>query len=534
MDATAAQLKKAEPKQNRRRTTVDTLPLDQLLSGPDDLIVTPPEAAIVLRSNVRTMERQRTDGSGPPFIKLGGRVRYFFGDLRRHAAQQRRDNTSQDKRDHTGVVTTRRSRVPVMKYQAQFDGAVLRPFVSKTDAAHARRVEEEVERQRVQRDARRTLDAEERRRVDPPDILTLRELIARPDPVVEWRIEGWQPAGGRVLLAAMAKTGKTTLMNALVRSLVDGQPFLGRHRVEPVAGTVAILDTEMSSMQIRRWLQEVRISSDDRMIVAPLRGHVDALNLLDRDIFAKWVSWLRSGSVTYLILDCLRPVLDALGLDEHRDAGRFLVAFDALLREASIAEGVVVHHMGHSGERSRGDSRLRDWPDVEWRMVRQGEDQASPRYIAAYGRDVNIPESRLAFDPATRQLTIGDGSRRDAVIRAALEDVIAALTHAYEERVDGQEWRMSLRNLEDVGKERGHARSAIRAAVSSGLRKQLIVVEKGAKRASYHRLPSQCASAPECATSAPEHSERDSAPVRHPPIGRGAEHTREHSGTSTR
>ena len=98
-------------------------------------------------------------------------------------------------------------------------------------------------------------------------------------------------------------------------------------------------------MNARALLQQL---AREAMIVAPLRGHVDALNLLDRDIFAKWVSWLRSGSVTYLILDCLRPVLGALGLDELRDAGRFLVAFDALLREASIAEGVVVHHMSGS------------------------------------------------------------------------------------------------------------------------------------------------------------------------------------------
>ncbi len=27
---------------------------------------------------------------------------------------------------------------------------------------------------------------------------------------------------------------------------------------------------------------------------------------------------------------------------------------------------------GHINKRSRGDSRLRDWPDVEWRLVRQG------------------------------------------------------------------------------------------------------------------------------------------------------------------
>jgi hypothetical protein len=105
-------------------------------------------------------------------------------------------------------------------------------------------------------------------------------------------------------------------------------------------------------------------------------------------------------------------VLDALGLDEHRDAGRFLVALDSFLAEAKIPEALIVHHMGHSGERSRGDSRLRDWPDVERRLVREDDDPGSPRFITAYGRDVDVSESQLAYDPLTRHLTINGGSRR--------------------------------------------------------------------------------------------------------------------------
>jgi hypothetical protein len=59
------------------------------------------------------------------------------------------------------------------------------PFVSKVETSRARRLEDEVERQRVQRDARRILEAEERQTAAAPEIVTLRELLARPDPVVE-------------------------------------------------------------------------------------------------------------------------------------------------------------------------------------------------------------------------------------------------------------------------------------------------------------------------------------------------------------
>src|SRR5262249_17761281 len=125
----------------------------------------------------------------------------------------------------------------------------------------------------------------------------------------------------------------------------------------------------------------------------------------------------------------LRPILDALGLDESHEAGRWLVGFDALLRDAGIPEACVVHHMGHNGERSRGDSRLRDWPDVEWRLLRQdADDDASARYIAAYGRDVDVPEQQLSYDRTTRRLTIAGGSRRHVRTEGALQAVIDVIS----------------------------------------------------------------------------------------------------------
>jgi hypothetical protein len=84
------------------------------------------------------------------------------------------------------------------------------------------------------------------------------------------------------------------------------------------------------------------------------------------------------------------------------------VAFDALLRDVGpddrAADGMVVHHMGHAGERSRGDSRILDWPDASWKLVREDlDDPASPRYLSAFGRDVDVPEGATQLrraDPA--------------------------------------------------------------------------------------------------------------------------------------
>jgi hypothetical protein len=122
---------------------------------------------------------------------------------------------------------------------------------------------------------------------------------------------------------------------------------------------VAIIDTEMNRGQLRRWFQEQRIQHDERVLIEPLRGNAAAFDILQPEGRARWATRLRERNVDVLVLDCLRPVLDAHGLDEHRDAGRFLVAFDLLLREAGIGEAIVVHHMGARGTVPTAGTRTR-------------------------------------------------------------------------------------------------------------------------------------------------------------------------------
>jgi hypothetical protein len=103
-------------------------------------------------------------------------------------------------------------------------------------------------------------------------------------------------------------------------------------------------------------------------------GRVSSFDLLDREIRSQWAAHLKAMEPAIVLLDCLRPILDTLGLSEDKDAGRFLVAFDELLFEAEIANSMIVHHMGHVGERSRGDSRLLDWPTAIWKLVKKDPD----------------------------------------------------------------------------------------------------------------------------------------------------------------
>lgn len=252
---------------------------------------------------------------------------------------------------------------------------------------------------------------------DRPSLVSLTDFLAVPDEPVAYRVDGLWPKDGRIVLAAQNKSGKTTLTGNLIRSLVDGDLFLDAYDTETVR-RVVLLDDEMSPNMIRSWLRDQAITNTDAVDVVSLRGRLSTFDLLNPLIRSEWAQLL--GPADVLIFDCLRPALDSLGLSEDKDAGRFLVALDELCREAALSELLVVHHMGHSNERSRGDSRIEDWPDAKWKIIK---DENDDRFFSAFGRDVDHGESRLAFDPDTRRLSINGPGRKQLTV-GKIEDQI--------------------------------------------------------------------------------------------------------------
>jgi hypothetical protein len=339
---------------------------------------------------------------------------------------------------------------------------------------------------RAGREANRRLDAEERPQTVPPLVKSLDALLAEPDSPTRYIVDGLMPEGSRIVFAARKKAGKTTASNNLKRSLVDGEPFFGAFAVNtPVRGLVAI-DNELSEGMTRRWLRAQGIRNTASVVdVISLRGKVASFDLFDDRCRAYWARRLSDVGCDFLSLDCLRPVLDAFGLDENRDAGKFLTGFDALLVEAAIPNAVVMHHMGHSGERSRGDSSIEGWPDAVWSLVSDGDDQRAPRYFKAFGRDVDVPEGRLTFDPATRRLTYVSESRTDAKVEAAYVAVIEFLAeHA---RAEGLSQTAVEKGIDD------HTRAAVRSALAKSVERGAVATAKGDKRSTLHRIANPCA-----------------------------------------
>lgn len=304
-------------------------------------------------------------------------------------------------------------------------------------------VNDEARRIEVREAARDRVKAKKGKAIDLPPLVRLDTFLARPLDPITHRIAGLWPVGGRVLLAAQFKAGKTTLRDNVVRSLVDGLPFLGQFEVAPFDGSVVLIDFELDEHTLQRWLEDQGLTHATRVGVVSMKGYGSTFNILEPSLRSRWATALRAAQAAVLVIDCLRPIIDALGLSEDKDSGRVLLAIDELAREAGVREVLVVHHMGHSGERSRGDSRLRDWPDAEWKLVRDkdsndpaSEDPRGLRYFSAFGRDVDHPETGLGFDPTTRHLTIGDGagSRKQVAehrkVEQAIDLVLTALTES--------------------------------------------------------------------------------------------------------
>ena len=268
---------------------------------------------------------------------------------------------------------------------------------------------------------------------------SLTDFLAEIEDIEKYRVEGMWPAQGRVLLAAQAKAGKTTMVAAnLLPCLVDGGDFLGRCQVEKVARRVVYLNMEVGTRTMRQWLKDAGIIDTASVTVANLRGKASALSLTSEAGRKQFAAWLRDQDAEVVILDPLAPALASLGLDEssNADIATFFGWWSEALTMAGVVDDMVVHHAGHAGERSRGASRLLDEPDAIWTLTKDSdftessEDNplpASPtRYLSAYGRDVELPPEALKFDMGSRQLTL-TGLSRSAMGRNDVERAIIGL-----------------------------------------------------------------------------------------------------------
>jgi AAA domain len=333
----------------------------------------------------------------------------------------------------------------------------------------------------MRRDRAREILAEVRERTHPKppaDAGTVAELLARPEMDV-WRIERLLPGGGRMLFTAQRKTGKTTAVGNLARSLLTGAPFLGSFHTNPIRGRIVVLNYEVTGQTFARWMDDAGIPGD-RMYVLNLRGCANPLATeAGREELAATV---REVGGEILVVD---PFGRAYTGKDQNDAALitpWLVSLDRVAEQSGCAELILTAHAGWNGERTRGSSALEDWPDVIVTMTKDAE--TGQRYIKAEGRDVDIDEDRLDYHDNTRTYTLtGEGGKAGAAERRKLDVLVAALVDVVTRnpgmgvRAIARAWRE-----EGVAYTNGDEVRASREAVDRGL----VTIRGGANNARLH------------------------------------------------
>ncbi len=249
----------------------------------------------------------------------------------------------------------------------------------------------------------------------------LADELAIEEPPLPYTIAQLHPTGSNTLLAGKYKSGKSTLMLNLLRSLVDGKLFLGMYPVGRLTGKVAYWNGELTERQWRQWAREADLASPERA-AGPLHLRGFRLPLEVPAIQERAARWLSENEVELWILDPFAKVFDGEE-NSNTDVGRWCEAVDEIKRLAGVKDVVVVAHFGRQAlaegeEHVRGATRLDDWADNRWLLTK---DKEGVRYFEAEGRDSTVPSSMLGFRREDRYLGIAGGTRAEERVERGIQ-----------------------------------------------------------------------------------------------------------------
>ena len=199
-----------------------------------------------------------------------------------------------------------------------------------------------------------------------------------------------------------------------MKSLVDGEPFL--EMPTSFEGSVLYLNYELSEAKFRRWLRTLTITNTDRVIPWNLRGR--RLDILTPDGMDLLVRTSVEHAVQLVIID---PFARAFIGDENSntDVGAYLEALDEFKLRANVSDSVVVAHTGRASDtRTRGATRLDDWPDSLWMYTK---DDDGIRTFSAEGRSGAVAAFETQFNDIDRRI-IKTGTKVERKLRGIQEN----------------------------------------------------------------------------------------------------------------
>lgn len=300
-------------------------------------------------------------------------------------------------------------------------------------------IQEEVDRREIRDEATRIV-RERLHPFNPPQATTFSALAKKPLPEIQWTVDGLMGYGHNVLLTGAMKTGKTTLILNLIKSLVDGRPFLDRFPTT-LDGNVCYMNYELYPQDIQREIQKMRFRRGSRVITIGMREQSGNNPFLSERSRAWFVGFLREHEVQVLVIDTFRAAYHGVSHNDNAEVAMFTRMLDDFKGEANCPGLVLTNHMGrkdheHGQEHGAGATELDNWTDMRWIYTREGEGRAAPRYLRVEGRGGYLDESQLTWDDDSRRLMLlraDIGRTRTKAKAGTIEEEILAFVADNEE-----------------------------------------------------------------------------------------------------
>lgn len=276
----------------------------------------------------------------------------------------------------------------------------------------------------------------------PPYPKSLYDQLAEGAPEADYIMDDlWS---GVLQVNAHKKSGKTTLMINAARSLVTGEPFLGRFGVNVESDCrVAYLNMELPRGQFNNWLLEMDLPDAAQKRIIPYHGRESGRLDFGNDQAVEWlVRWLRDEGISIALLDPLGSFYDQpSGGDPNAAYLRWWAVLEDVVLRAGLRGVWIGHHSGFSEDaanRACGASAMMGKPDVNMTyryQIGEGSYTDAPvdarRYLSAFGRDVDVKEFELSYHRPSRILhATGRGTRADAETERQAENMRTVVAQA--------------------------------------------------------------------------------------------------------
>ncbi len=283
---------------------------------------------------------------------------------------------------------------------------------------------------------------------------------------IVWIARGLVAKGSITELGGKVKTGKTTVIMALVESVVDGLDFLG----QPTFKTPVVYLTEQPPVSFREAMQRAKLLGRKDFVVL---SFTETRNVEWPQVAAAAAAECKNIGASLLVVDTLSQFARLTG-DRENNSGDALEAMQPLQQAASDGIGVVlVRHErksgGDVGDSGRGSSAFAGAVDIVLSLRKsEGNSGKNRRVLQSLSRFSETPNDLVIELTDSGYIAIGE--RRETTLKDAKDSIFRTAP-------EGESNALDLQALALVADQtRQTAQRAIEELVRDGM---LIRIGKG-------------------------------------------------------